>query len=177
MAAGWPCDEILWYNLNMDLSLFSFLGYKPVLIGLHLGFAIVGIDAFLWYLGELSAKNRSKKRTKLKLSAIIGVVGFALSWLTGGYYYVVYYGKLVKPVIKAGTAPWAHAIAMEVKEHIFLFILPLAITALILALVEQKEFEAYDLRKIAMFLAGLIIFLSLAIGGMGFIISAAARWG
>ncbi|HEY4484429.1 MAG TPA: hypothetical protein VI978_01765 [Candidatus Paceibacterota bacterium] len=158
----------------MDIS---FLSYKPVLIGMHLGFAIVGIDAFLWYLGELATKSRSEKRKGLKLAAIAGIIGFALSWLAGGYYYVVYYGKLVKPVIKAGTAPWAHAVAMEAKEHIFLFILPLAVTALILALLDKKEFENHNLRRISMLLAGVIVFLSLAIGGMGFIISAAARWG
>lgn len=156
--------------------MFNFiLNNKPVLIGLHLAFAIVGIDAFLWYLGELASGGG--KHARLKLASVIGVIGFALSWLVGGYYYVVYYGKLVKPIIVKGTAPWAHAIAMEAKEHIFLFIIPLAITALILALVNKEEFENLKLRKTAMLLTGLIATLGLAIGAMGFIISAAARWG
>ena len=41
------------------------------------------------------------------------------SWVTGGYYYVSYYGTAVKPVIKAGEFPWAHTIITETKEHIF----------------------------------------------------------
>jgi len=157
------------------MGIFSFLTYKPVLIGLHLGFAIVGIDAFLWYLGELVGK--SQNHTRIRWASIIGVAGFALSWLFGGYYYVVNYGKLVKPVIFKGTAPWAHAVAMEAKEHIFLFIIPLAVTALILAFMDKEEFNKNNLRRATMVLVGLIAFLGLAIGAMGFIISAAARWG
>lgn len=157
------------------MGIFSFLTYKPVLIGLHLAFAIVGIDAFLWYLGE-SAAN-SDRRYRLKWASLIGLAGFVLSWIAGGYYYIVNYGKLVKPAILKGTAPWAHAVAMEIKEHIFLFIIPLALTAVFLAFVSKEDFNKNNLRRVAMVLAGLIVFLGLAIGAMGFIISAAARWG
>src|SRR3989338_11661990 len=104
---------------------------KPVLIGLHLGFAILGIDAFLWLAGEYAAGAISIKRRMI--AAVLGLIGFIGSWLIGGYYYVKYYGPLVKPVIKAGNAPWAHAIAMELKEHVFLFIITLAIKIFLLA--------------------------------------------
>jgi len=154
---------------------FSFLTYKPVLVGLHLGFAIVGIDAFLWLTGEFFAGTFGKLR--VKVAALIGVVGFALSWLVGGYYYVVYYGKLVKPVIKAGVAPWAHAIFMETKEHIFLFVIPLAITALLLAFLKKEEIKEYNLSGLAKTLAVLVALLGLLIGAMGYMVSAAARWG
>src|SRR3989344_2521016 len=82
------------------MDVFGFLLSKPVLIGLHLGFAIVGIDAFLWLFGEL--KNRTWNTRHIRITAVIGVVGFVLSWIFGGYYYVAYYGSLVKPVIKVG---------------------------------------------------------------------------
>ncbi len=159
----------------MGFDLVSLLAAKPVLIGLHLGFAIVGIDAFLWLLGELAANSDYRRRTIA--AAVIGVLGFVLSWIFGGYYYVVYYGALVKPVIKQGLAPWAHNIVMETKEHIFLFIVPLALTALFLVLLSRDELAAGNLRKPALWLAGLVVFLGLAVGAMGFIISAAARWG
>src|SRR3989344_9378428 len=103
----------------------------PVLIGLHLGFAILGIDAFLWLLGEFVADAVSIRRRVW--AAAIGLAGFIFTWIIGGYYYVVYYGKLVKPTILKGMAPWAHAIAMEAKEHIFLFVVPLALTVLFVA--------------------------------------------
>ncbi len=148
---------------------------KPVLIGLHLAFAIIGIDAFLWLLGEI--KNDSWKKARLYWSALIGVVAFVLSWVSGGYYYVRYYGALVKPVIQGGLAPWAHNIIMETKEHIFLFIIPLAITSLFITFLSEEEFRSLNIKKALMILVVLIAGLGLIIGAMGFTISAAARWG
>ena len=148
---------------------------KPVLIGLHLAFAIIGIDAFLWLLGEI--KNDSWRKARLYWSAIVGVTAFILSWLSGGYYYVKYYGGLVKPIIKSGLAPWAHNIIMETKEHVFLFIIPLAFTALFITFLDKKEFEESNIKRMSMVLVLLIVGLGLTIGAMGFIISAAARWG
>ena len=143
---------------------------KPALIGLHLGFAILGIDAFLWLAGEYAAGAISIKRRMI--AAVLGLIGFIGSWVIGGYYYVKYYGPLVKPIIKEGLAPWAHAIAMEAKEHIFLLIVPLAITVLLAARSSDQA-----IRRPAMWLAVLIAAIGLSLGAMGFIISAAARWG
>ena len=42
--------------------MIELLTVKPVLIGLHLGFAIIAIDAFLWLLGEVMANAGSAKR-------------------------------------------------------------------------------------------------------------------
>ena len=157
------------------MDVFGFLLSKPVLIGLHLGFAIVGIDAFLWLFGEL--KNRTWNTRHIRITAVIGVVGFVLSWIFGGYYYAAYYGSLVKPVIKSGLAPWAHNIIMETKEHIFLFIVPLAITAITIAFLNQDEFQKLNIRRSTFLLVGFVAVLGLTVGLMGFIISSAARWG
>src|SRR3990167_223012 len=148
---------------------------KPVLIGLHLGFAILGIDAFLWLAGEYAAGAISIKRRMI--AAVLGLIGFIGSWLIGGYYYVKYYGPLVKPIIKAGSAPWAHAIAMEAKEHIFLFLIPMAVTALILSRLSPDELDTFKIRKSLIGLILIIVGLGFATGLFGFIISAAARWG
>ena len=148
---------------------------KPVLIGLHLAFAIIGIDAFLWLLGEI--KNGSWRKVRLYWSAGVGVLSFLLSWLFGGYYYVKYYGGLVKPIIQSGLAPWAHNIIMETKEHIFLFIIPLAITSLFITLLGEDEFKSLNIKRVLMILVVLVAGLGLVIGAMGFVISAAARWG
>jgi len=147
---------------------------KPVLIGLHLGFAIIGIDAFLWLLGEIKGKARKKP---ILITSLVGVVSFFLSWVAGGYYYVNFYGSLVKPGIKAGLAPWAHGIAMETKEHVFLFIIPMAMTALFATLIPSQEIEMSGLKKSVMYLVAYTAALGLFIGLLGFIISAAARWG
>lgn len=151
------------------------LANKPLLVGLHLGFAILGIDGFIWLFGEILAK--SEHRIRIIISAVLGIAGFALSWLIGGYYYVKFYGVIIKPIIKAGNAPWAHAIAMEAKEHIFLFIIPMAFTALFAALLGRQTLENGKIKKPLLILVFLIVLIGLSLGAMGFIISAAARWG
>ncbi len=156
------------------MSIISILQSKPLLIGLHLGFAIAGIDAFLWLLGKL--KDGGSRKSMI-ITAVLGTAAFVGSWIAGGYYYVVYYGTLVKPVIKAGVAPWVHNIIMETKEHVFLFIIPVAFTVLLITLLEKDELERLKLRRIAMCLAGTIAVLGLLIGAMGFVISATVRWG
>ena len=154
--------------------MFEILLSKPVLIGIHLGFAIIGIDALLWLLGEIKSKSRKRPRV---LTALIGLVSFIVSWIAGGYYYVKFYGPLVKPVIKAGLAPWAHGVVMETKEHIFLFIIPMVMTILFATLLKDEEWESLRLKKPVMCLVAYAAGLGLLIGLMGYIISAAARWG
>lgn len=157
------------------MDIVAILQSKPVLIGLHLGFAIIGIDAFLWLLGKLKGGGGSQKSRIV--TAAVGVLAFIASWLAGGYYYVVYYGTLVKPVIKSGAASWAHNIIMETKEHIFLFVIPLAVTVFFITLLPQEEIERLGLRRATLWLCGTVAALGLLIGAMGFVISAAARWG
>jgi len=157
------------------MDIVGIIASKPVLVGLHLGFGIIGIDAFLWLLGEF--KYAAWHSARLRISAAIGVLGFVLSWLFGGYYYVTFYGALVRPVIKAGLAPWAHNIVMETKEHVFLFIIPLALTAAFIAFLREDEYRSLNIRRQTLVLVGLIAALGLAIGAMGYMISAAARWG
>lgn len=161
--------------ISLGMDLIAIIQSKPVLIGLHLGFAIVGIDAFLWLFGKLRGDGGSRK--SMIITASVGTAAFIASWIAGGYYYVVYYGTLVRPVIKSGMAPWAHNIIMETKEHIFLFIIPVAMTVLFLTLLDKKEMERLKLKRLTSGLSLVIVALGLLIGAMGFIISAAARWG
>lgn len=60
--------------------------------------------------------------------SLSGVALLLLSWLSGGYYYLTVYGTNIKPLIKQGPFPWAHQVAMEAKEHIFLLLPFLALT-------------------------------------------------
>lgn len=157
------------------MNLVDIITAKPVLIGAHLGAAIIGIDAFLWLLGEvLSGSGSPRRRTR---TALIGLLGYLISWMAGGYYYVHYYGSLVKPVIKAGSAAWAHQISMETKEHIFLFTLPLAVTIFCLSCLDENQLEALKLKRPLTILIATAAGLGLFIGLLGFTVSAAVRWG
>lgn len=147
---------------------------KPVLVGLHLGFAILGIDLSLWLLGEFMANQYGHIRAKI--AAVGALLAYVMSWIIGGYYYVHFYGAIVKPEILTSSTPWAHSVVMETKEHIFLMIVPLAATLVFLSWLKPEDIEQYQLKTMAKILVGLTAGLGLLIGLMGFVISAAARW-
>lgn len=112
----------------------------------------------------------------LAWSAWVSAVSFFLSWFSGGYYYVLHYGKAVKPLINAGPYPWAHAIFMEAKEHVFLF-LPFCafVIALAVSLLGSKLEEYGSVRRVLAFLAGVAVLIGIAITLSGVLISGAAR--
>ena len=111
------------------------------LIGTHAILGEIGIAAFLWVFIEMlnPTPNRLKRA---KIAAFLGVVFFFASWIIGGYYYVEYYGDLVKPIIKEGPQPWAHLIFTETKEHVFLFLPFLSIFAYTLIIRFKTKLKA-----------------------------------
>jgi len=137
-----------------------------------LGIVAVAASYAVW----LELLKKSPSLSFLKKSSLISFFSYLLSWLSGGYYYVVYYGDIQKPKIIAGAYPWAHKIFTEAKEHIFLF-LPFTALALLLILwkaggdLPQNEL----LRKGAVFLAATITVIGILIALAGIIISGATR--
>ncbi len=148
---------------------------QPLLVGLHAALGELGVFAFLWLLVELL--NPTKERIKrAKVAAVLGTVLLFGAWLVGGFYYVNYYGPQVKPIIKEGPVPWAHAIFMETKEHVFLF-LPF-LSVLTTGIIIKNERELLNNKKIklsVLLLSGSIILIALSMAGMGYIISTGAR--
>ncbi len=148
---------------------------QPLLVGIHVAMGELGIFAFLWLLVELL--NPTKERIKrAKIAAILGTILLFGAWVLGGFYYVNYYGSQVKPVIKEGPMPWAHAIFMETKEHVFLFLPFLSI--LTTGIIIKNKRELLNDKKIklsVLLLSGLIILIGLSIAGMGYLISTGAR--
>ena len=146
-----------------------------ILVGLHAALGEAGALAFLWVLVELLNPNEARLR-RARLAALLGVFLLLASWVAGGFYYVTEYGAAVKPVIKSGPIPWAHAVIMETKEHVFLFLPFLAILAWGLLSRFKGEFMRNRNLRIAITLvSGLVVLLAFAMAGMGFIISSGFR--
>jgi hypothetical protein len=122
---------------------------------------------FLWVLVELLNPTTDRLR-RARLVSFLGTVFILSAWIVGGYYYVKFYGTLIKPVIKAGPMPWAHSIAIETKEHIFLFLpfLSILATGLLHGLRDQL-IENRRLRIAITILAGLIVLIAFAMAGLG----------
>ncbi len=145
------------------------------LIGIHATLGELGIFSLVWVFIELI--NPDKQRLKrAKIGAFLAVIFFILSWLSGGYYYTVYYGEHVKPLIKEGPTPWAHGIVMETKEHIYLFIPFLSFTIFsLINFYNERITKEKNLKKSLLLLIGLAILSGFAMALFGYIISTGFR--
>jgi hypothetical protein len=145
-----------------------------IYLSIHVFIGVTGIIASYATLIWLFKRNIPVKL--LKLSSLIAFVAYMTTWITGGYYYVVYYGGNVKPIIKDGPTPWVHLIIMEVKEHIFLFLPALSFVVLLVIWLQGSTLlENKPLRDALALVAliTLIIAVLMALGGV--VISGSAR--
>ncbi len=120
--------------------------------------------------------NPSASARRLRMTGWWSFVSIVLSWFTGAYYYVTYYGKIVRPVIKAGAYPWAHSVLMEAKEHLFLF-LPFLTFVLAMLLQTQGVRTVQDplLRRALLLLASVAFGLAALVTLFGVGVSGAYR--
>ena len=140
----------------------------------HIILGLIGvIGAFATLIGLL---HRLPKIRSLKIWSVATFASFIISWISGAYYYVLYYGTAVKPVIVAGDYPWAHKIIMEAKEHIFLFI-PFVALVLMLGIYFAPDDIVNDkpIKKSLAWLAVFVFVTSALIALAGVAISGAAR--
>ncbi|MCF8052888.1 MAG: hypothetical protein K9L59_16750 [Desulfobacterales bacterium] len=147
-------------NTNVVLLIHPALG----------GLATLGA---LWvFVDTLNAKESSQPR--IKNISILCAVLMWLTYIIGGYWYVVHYGA-EKAIIQAGPWSFAHGIFMEVKEHVFLMLLLLATYLPIVAsgdIATNKK-----ARSVLLWVSGLIVPISLSMEGSGAIISVAVKIG
>jgi len=143
-------------------------------LSIHVLIGVTGIIASYATLIWLFKRNIPIKL--LKLSSLVAFIAYITTWITGGYYYVVYYGSNVKPIIKEGPTPWVHLIIMEVKEHIFLFLPALSFVVLLVIWLQGRILQENKPLKNALALVALITFVIavlMALGGV--VISGSAR--
>lgn len=140
----------------------------------HVILGVVGVAAL--YLVLLHALKKDPSLPMLKWASLMSFLAIVASWVSGGYYYVVYYGEKVKPIIVGGAYPWAHKVMTETKEHIFLF-LPFAALALAVLFWFSGELVKSDekVRRGAVFLASAATTIGIIITLAGIIISGAVR--
>jgi hypothetical protein len=142
----------------------------------HVILGIIGVAAS--YAVWLHGVKKIPPIQFLKISAGIAFFSFVFSWVAGAYYYVVYYGTAVKPIIKAGAFPWAHNFFMEMKEHVFLLLpfLSLVVFTTILVFGEQlAREENVPIKRALSFLSGIVVLLGFVIAVSGIVISGAVK--
>lgn len=146
---------------------------KIILI-LHVMLGLIGTMAL--YSAWMTLLKKTPSLKILKISTFVATFSLFGAWFAGGFYYVVHYGTAVKPRILGGSYAWAHQIAMEAKEHIFL-LLPFAALAMAVVVYQNGDRLAVDerLRRSVTFLTGAITVISVILAIAGIVISGAAR--
>jgi len=140
----------------------------------HIVIGLVGVAAS--YAVVMGLAKRELPLRFLRISSLVAFLSYQASWIAGGFYYVVYYGGFVKPVIKSGQYPWAHAFFTEVKEHVFLF-LPFVSLTLFLTFwfMGEKLAEDKSLRRAVMLVALAAFLIGVYVTVSGAVISGAVR--
>lgn len=140
----------------------------------HALLGVLFILTSIWFFVEvLNAKpeNQGRIRTAATLAAVL----MWLTYLIGGWWYVVHYGPDKAAILK-GPWPFAHEFFMETKEHVLLMIVLLA-TYLPIVVAGADLSANRPARTLALWVAGLMVGLGLAMDGAGAIISLGAKLG
>ncbi len=147
-------------GLLLSAAIHAFLGLLALLLG-------------VWIAAEVR-KREIDVDLVYKLSIALAVIVW-LSWITGGWWYVLYYPE-DKAIIKAGPMAYAHGFGMETKEHIFYTGLLIA-TMLPVIVSSLKEKIASGNAKLVFHLALAIIIGGIVLEGLGGLISIGAKAG
>jgi hypothetical protein len=133
----------------------------------HVFFGVACIVAAVWIFVDVlnaSAANQARIRRMSCAAATL----MWLSFLIGGYWYVVFY-KADKSIILKGPWPFAHNFFMETKEHLVIKLLLLASYLPIAAANDLASSHAA--RQLVLCVCGMIILLGLLMEGEGGIIA------
>ncbi len=146
---------------------------KELILMLHPTFGVLAVLASGWVFVEaLNATNANIAR--LRKASVLTAVFMWLTYIVGGYWYVVFYGA-DKAIIKDGPWPVAHGFFMETKEHVFLMLLLLATFLPIAAY--GKVVKIKSVKNLVLWTSALVVLTGLAMEGAGAFISMGVRVG
>jgi hypothetical protein len=137
-----------------------------ILMG-HVLFGVACIIATVWLFVDVLHANPQNQR-RIRGISWAAAAFMWLSFLIGGYWYVVFY-KVDKAIILKGPWPFAHNLFMETKEHLVIMLL-LLVTYLPIAAANNLA-ASKDARRVMLWLLSGVALLGLMIEGNGAIIA------
>ncbi len=94
--------------------------WKELMTMPHVIFGVFGILFALWVAVEAANSSEANQR-RLKLASIGTTLFLWLTYLIGGWWYVVYYGAAVsnsdKSIILAGPWKWSHSPDFDSRKN------------------------------------------------------------
>jgi hypothetical protein len=146
--------------------------FKELMTMPHVVLGVFGIIAAIW--AAIEAANSSEgNRYRVKIASVGTAVFMWLSYLFGGWWYVVYYGaagRSDKNIILAGPWKWSHSFFMEAKEHLFFMLILLSIL-LPVVVFRNELYKNRGVRILTIVIALTIACLGLGMEGFGAMIS------
>jgi len=133
----------------------------------HVFFGVACIVTTVWLFVDVLHADESNLN-RIRKTSCAAAVFMWLSFLIGGYWYVVSY-KVDKAIILKGPWPFAHSFFMETKEHLVIILLLLATYIPIAASNNLAVDKAA--RRVVLGVASGIVLLALLIEGNGAIIA------
>jgi hypothetical protein len=133
----------------------------------HVFFGVACLVVAVWIFVDVlhaSATNQARIQWMSRAAAVV----MWLSFLIGGYWYVVFY-KADKSIILNGPWPFAHNFFMETKEHLVIMLLLLA-TYLPIAAANNLAANR-GARQLVLCVSGMMALLALLMEGDGAIIA------
>lgn len=147
---------------------------QTIALVVHVVTGLVGVIAAYALLIEILRREPQVK--KLATASVFSLLGYLLSWMSGGYYYLTHYGSQVKPLILKGPYPFAHSIFTESKEHIFILLPLLAtVTCILVCANKAKLTQPGALKKSFIWLTVVQVVLGAFVTLAGFIMSGSVR--
>lgn len=144
----------------------------------HVIFGVWGVIMAVWAVVELL--NLSEGNIKrLRSVSVLSTVFIWISYITGGWWYWVYYGAAEigdKYIIKGGPFPAAHGFFMEVKEHIFFMVL-LASMLLVVIVKNTDLLQNKTFKNLAITVAVVVVVLGFGMEAFGSFITKGVKAG
>jgi hypothetical protein len=147
---------------------------REVFLFVHPTLGVLGILAALWVYVEAYSVDEARLR-RMKIASFVVPALFLLTWVSGGLWDSFFY-EADRAVMEKGSWAFVGDTAMEMKEHLFVVVLLLALYLPILA-------SAMDLRRAAetrlptMTVSALIVVLGFAMDGAGAILAGSVHVG
>jgi len=147
---------------------------REAFLFVHPTLGVVGILAALWVFVEALKLDESRLR-RIKIASLVGAGLFLLTWFSGGLWDSFYF-EVDRAVMGKGSWAFVGDTAMELKEHLFVVVLLLALYLPILAFATDLR-RAGTTRLPTMTVSALIVLLGLAMEGAGAILAASVHVG
>ena len=123
----------------------------------HVLFGVACIVATVWVFVDVLNASESNAR-RIKWFSLAAAAFMWISFLIGGYWYVVFY-PADKAFILKGPWPFAHQYFMETKEHLVIMLLMLATYLPIAA--SNNLAANKDARRLVLWVAAIVPLLGL----------------